>query len=71
MGEESEHLEGEEPPAGDEHALPDRNTTRFTLGANLYFAKGFRLGASYGRNLAEGQNYDIWSAGITYRFAIF
>jgi len=60
----------EEPSEMDDHQLPDRNTTRLTVGWNFYFYKGFRLAASYGRNFAEGENQDIWSAGITYRFAI-
>jgi len=67
---EEEGHQGEEPSEVDDHQLPDRNTTRLTVGWNLYFYKGFRLAASYGRNFAEGENQDIWSAGITYRFAI-
>ena len=62
--------EGEEPAEMEDHALPERNTTRLTVGWNVYFYKGFRLAASYGRNFAEGENQDIWSTGITYRFAI-
>ncbi len=67
-----EGSEGAPPPEmGGHEELPDRNTTRLTVGWNLYFLKGFRLAASYGRNFADGQNYNIWSAGVTYRFAIY
>jgi hypothetical protein len=51
--------------------LPDRNTTAPTLGWTYTMYNGIRFDASYGRNFAQAQNHNIWTVGLTYRFAIF
>jgi hypothetical protein len=49
--------------------LPTVNTTRATFGWNYYLHNGLRFNASYGRNFASGDNHNIWTAGVTLRFA--
>jgi len=51
--------------------LPDRNTSRATLGWTYSLYKGVRFNASYGRNFATGENRNIYTVGLTYRFAAF
>jgi hypothetical protein len=51
--------------------LPDRNTSRTTLGWTYSLYNGVRFNASYGRNFATGENHNIWTVGLTYRFAAF
>ena len=51
--------------------LPDRNTSRATLGWTYSLYNGVRFNASYGRNFATGENHNIWTVGLTYRFAAF
>lgn len=51
--------------------LPDRNTTAPTLGWTYTMYNGIRLNASYGRNFAQSETHNIWTVGLTYRFAIF
>jgi hypothetical protein len=51
--------------------LPDRNTTAPTLGWTYTLYNGVRFDASYGHNFAHAENHNIWTAGLTYRFAIF
>jgi len=51
--------------------LPDRNTTAPTLGWTYTMYNGVRFNASYGRNLATSETHNIWTVGLTYRFAIF
>lgn len=63
---EAELEEGEEGHGG---ALPDEDTRRFTAGWNYWITPGVRLSASYGRSLSSEANRNIWSFGLTYRFA--
>lgn len=51
--------------------LPDRNTSRATLGWTYSLYNGVRFNTSYGRNFARGDNHNIWTVGLTYRFAAF
>lgn len=51
--------------------LPDRNTSRATLGWTYSLYNGVRFNASYGRNFATGENRNIYTVGLTYRFAKF
>lgn len=51
--------------------LPERNTSRTTLGWTYSLSNGVRFNASYGRNLAQGDNRNIVTVGLTYRFASF
>lgn len=51
--------------------LPEQNTSRTTLGWTYSLSNGVRFNASYGRNLAQGDNHNIVTVGLTYRFASF
>ena len=51
--------------------LPDRNTSRATLGWTYAISDGVRVNASYGRNFAAGDNHNLVTLGVTYRFASF
>jgi|SRR5215470_6475615 len=53
--------------------LPDTNTKAPTLGYTYTMHNGVRFDASYGRNLADAnsENHNLWTVGLTYRFAIF
>ena len=58
--------EGEEGHGG---ALPDEDTRRFTAGWNYWITPGVRASVSFGRSLSSEANRNIWSFGLTYRFA--
>ena len=51
--------------------LPDRNTSRSTLGWTYSLYNGVRFNASYGRNFAQADNHNIFTVGLTYRFAAY
>ncbi len=51
--------------------LPIQNTTATTLGYTYTFYSGVRFDASYGRNFATADTHNIWTVGMTYRFAAF
>lgn len=51
--------------------LPDRNTTRASVGWTYTLYNGIRLNASYGHNFAHNDDRNSWTTGVTYRFAIF
>ena len=51
--------------------LPDRDTTRASVGWTYTLYNGFRLNASYGHNFARNDDRNSFTAGVTYRFAIF
>ncbi len=53
-------------PNGD---VPDVNTRESEVGINYYFLDGLRATSSYGRQFSSEGNANIWTAGITYRFA--
>jgi hypothetical protein len=50
-------------------ALPSVNTRQFEFGVNYYFRDGLRAVSSYGRQFSETGNMNIWTIGLTYRFA--
>ena len=50
-------------------ALPSVNTRQFDFGVNYYFRDGLRGVSSYGRQFSEMGNKNIWTVGLTYRFA--
>lgn len=54
-------------PMGD-NFLPDRDTSRGFAGWNFYVNDAVKLSFAFGRAFAAGQNQNIYSAGITYRF---
>jgi hypothetical protein len=49
--------------------LPDRDTSRGFAGWNYYVSDAVKLSFAFGRSFALGQNQNIYSAGVTYRFA--
>ena len=50
-------------------SLPSVNTRQFEFGVNYYFRDGLRAVSSYGRQFSELGNKNIWTIGLTYRFA--
>ena len=51
-------------------SLPPVNTRQFEFGVNYYFRDGLRAVSSYGRQFSELGNMNVWTVGLTYRFAI-
>jgi hypothetical protein len=49
--------------------VPGANTKEPEIGLNYYFLDGLRATASYGRQLSSEGNANVWTAGVTYRFA--
>jgi hypothetical protein len=45
------------------------NTRQFEFGVNYYFRDGLRGVSSYGRQFSEMGNKNVWTIGLTYRFA--
>jgi hypothetical protein len=50
-------------------SLPSVNTRQIELGVNYYFRDGLRGVSSYGRQFSEMGNKNVWTIGLTYRFA--
>jgi hypothetical protein len=51
-------------------SLPAVNTKDFEFGVNYYFRDGLKGTSSYGRQFSSAGNKNIWTLGITYRFAV-
>ena len=51
-------------------SLPSVDTRQFEFGVNYYFRDGLRAVSSYGRQFSELGNKNVWTVGLTYRFAI-
>jgi len=49
--------------------LPSVKTTRSEFGLNYYLADGWRAVASMGRDFSSAGNQNVWTVGMTYRFA--
>jgi hypothetical protein len=49
--------------------VPSADTNEPEIGLNYYFLDGLRATASYGRQLSSAGNANVWTAGMTYRFA--
>ena len=49
--------------------LPSVNTREFEFGVNYYFRDGLRAVSSYGRQFSDAGNMNVWTIGLTYRFA--
>lgn len=60
---------GEEAEEGHGGALPDEDTRRFTAGWNYWLTPALRTSVSFGRSLSTEANRNVWSFGLTYRFA--
>jgi hypothetical protein len=49
--------------------FPLVNTRQAEFGLNYYIMDGLRLTASTGRQFSSDGNHNVWTAGVTYRFA--
>ncbi|HMK31655.1 MAG TPA: hypothetical protein VK473_18370 [Terriglobales bacterium] len=50
--------------------LPPVDTQQVEFGLNYYLRDGLRATASYGRQFSSESDRNIWTVGLTYRFAI-
>ena len=50
--------------------LPGANTREGEFGLNYYLQDGLKAVASYGRQFSSAGNFNLWTAGIAYRFAV-
>jgi hypothetical protein len=53
-----------------EYGLPNANTREADFGLNYYLRDGLKAVASYGRQFSSEGNFNLWTAGIAYRFAL-
>lgn len=49
-------------------ALPAVNTKQFEFGLNYYLIDGLKVSSNYGRQSSSGENMNVWTLGLTYRF---
>jgi hypothetical protein len=56
-------------PGATNDSVPGANAKEPEVGLNYYFLDGLRATGSYGRQFSSAGNANIWTAGITYRFA--
>jgi len=54
----------------DEYGLPDVNTRQGDFGLNYYLHDGLKATASYGRQFSSDGNFNVWTVGLAYRFAV-
>jgi len=54
----------------EEYGLPDVNTQQADFGLNYYLRDGLKATASYGRQFSSDGNFNLWTVGIAYRFAL-
>ena len=50
--------------------LPGANTREGEFGLNYYLRDGLKAVASYGRQFSSAGNFNFWTVGIAYRFAL-
>jgi hypothetical protein len=50
--------------------LPGANTREGEFGLNYYLRDGLKLVGSYGRQFSSDGNFNLWTVGIAYRFAV-
>ena len=60
---------GEEAEEAHGGALPDEDTRRFTAGWNYWFTPALRASVSFGHSSSTEASRNVWSLGLTYRFA--
>ena len=46
------------------------NTREGEFGLNYYLHDGLKAVASYGRQFSSGENLNLWTVGIAYRFLV-
>jgi hypothetical protein len=54
----------------EEYELPDESAQQEDIGFNYYLRDGLKATASYGRQFKADGDFNIWSVGIAYRFAL-
>jgi len=54
----------------EEYGLPDIDTRQADFGLNYYLRDGLKATASYSRQFSSDGNFNLWTVGIAYRFAI-
>jgi hypothetical protein len=64
-GEQYFHPSGAVP---DQFDAPETDTTRFMLGWNYWLTDAVRAQVGFGRQFATGDDHNIWTLGISYRF---
>jgi hypothetical protein len=52
------------------YGLPVINAQEADLGLNYYLSDGLKIAGSYGRRFGGADGYNLWTAGIAYRFAL-
>jgi hypothetical protein len=50
--------------------LPGANTREGELGLNYYLRDGLKAVGSYGRQFSADGNFNLWTVGVAYRFAV-
>ena len=50
--------------------LPSVDARQAEFGINYYLMDGLRLTGSTGRQFSADGNHNVWTVGMTYRFAI-
>ncbi|MGA8149447.1 MAG: hypothetical protein WB952_00605 [Terriglobales bacterium] len=58
------------PDEAESFELPGTNTREGEFGLNYYLHDGVKAVASYGRQFSSGGNFNLWTVGIAYRFAV-
>jgi hypothetical protein len=56
--------------AAQDFGLPGANTRDADFGVNYFLRDGLKGAASYGRQFSSAGNFNLWTAGIAYRFLI-
>lgn len=54
----------------EEYGIPDVNTQEADFGLNYYLHDGLKATASYGRQFSSDGDFNLWTVGIAYRFAL-
>jgi hypothetical protein len=58
------------PDAVEEYGLPAVNAQQADFGVNYYLRDGLKGTMSYGRQFRSDGNFNLWTVGIAYRFAL-
>jgi len=53
-----------------EYDLPSANTRQADFGVNYFLRDGLKATASYGRQFSSAGDFNLWTVGIAYRFAV-
>jgi hypothetical protein len=59
-----------DPDEFEEYGLPEVDARQADFGLNYYLHDGLKATASYGRQFSSDGNFNLWSVGIAYRFAL-